>query len=172
MNLRSDTCSCSYVHYGRAQPVSRPSLSTRFYGSGRSSWQFPPKSKRKASRLLAALSPDQLHDMLSPAMDHLFLAYERVVMPCHNMNCGDVVHRRFALDINVRYASLSRSYQGMNVCRDFNMAWECVNDSKWVTQSNRKVVSVNVCRNEFFRPTYLLTESAFSVTALWIQFCG
>ncbi|KAK9909952.1 hypothetical protein WJX75_009980 [Coccomyxa subellipsoidea] len=31
--------------------------------------------------------------MLSPVMDHLFLAYERVVMPCHNMNCGDVVHR-------------------------------------------------------------------------------
>lgn len=60
------------------------------------------QKQRRATRLLAALSPDQLQDMLSPVIDHLFLAYERVVMPCHNMNCGDVVHRRFVLDVFFR----------------------------------------------------------------------
>jgi len=146
MNLRSETCSCSYVHCGRAQLVSRPSLSPRFCGSGRSSWQVSPKSKRKASRLLAALSPDQLHDMLSPAMDHLFLAYERVVMPCHNMNCGDVVHRRFALIIDFRCAPLLKSYMGINICWHFNMAWKCVNHSKRVTQSNRNIHLWSLCQ--------------------------
>jgi hypothetical protein len=43
---------------------------------------------------MAALSPDQLQDMMAPFMDHLFFAYERVVLPCQNMKCGDVVHRR------------------------------------------------------------------------------
>lgn len=88
-----ETCSCSYGAHGRQytfaarpSPFARPSIPPRFRASSR--------SRRRANALLAAMSPDQLQDMLSPMMDHLFMAYERVVMPCHNMNCGDVVHRR------------------------------------------------------------------------------
>ena len=47
---------------------------------------------------MAGLSADQLQELAGPVMDHLFFAYERVVMPCHNMNCGDVVHRRCVTD--------------------------------------------------------------------------
>ncbi len=70
----------------RTSTVFRSSIPARFRQSSR--------SKRRTHALLAAMCPDQVQDMLSPMMDHLFLAYERVVMPCHNMNCGDVVHRR------------------------------------------------------------------------------
>lgn len=48
---------------------------------------------------VAALPADQLehlhslHPFLSSFVDHMFLAYERVVLPCHNLGCGDVVHK-------------------------------------------------------------------------------
>jgi hypothetical protein len=36
---------------------------------------------------------------LLPALDRwAVLAYERVVMPCHNMGCGDITYRRYACE--------------------------------------------------------------------------
>ena len=96
--MGSGTCSCSY-----ATPISRNSLSRRFLDPA----TFPTvpknarKARRRATKLLAGLSPEQLQELVSPALDHIFFAYERVVMPCHNMNCGDVVHRRWASLITV-----------------------------------------------------------------------
>jgi hypothetical protein len=85
-----ETCSCSYGAHTRAPSFRNHPL--RLLRSRNS--RTTSRSERRATRLLASLSPDQLHHALLPYVDHLFLAYERVVMPCHNMNCGDVVHRR------------------------------------------------------------------------------
>ena len=47
---------------------------------------------------------------LAPALgDTLVLAYERVVLPCHNMGCGDIVHRRWARALQCIAAALQHS---------------------------------------------------------------
>ena len=96
MQLGSSSCSCSY-----ATPVSSK-VSLRRYPDGvrlPRTLKNVRKARQRAAKLLAGLAPDHLQELVSPAMDHLFFAYERVVMPCHNMNCGDVVHRRWASPI-------------------------------------------------------------------------
>ena len=93
MHGRADPCSTSYTHVKSMYPASRlalPCSHRAVIAPGRVSQRF----RRRAAQVLAGLSPDQIQDLLAPLSDHLFLAYERVVMPCHNMNCGDVVHRR------------------------------------------------------------------------------
>ena len=65
----------------------------------------PGWHRREQRRVITALAtPDlllhfthhlsPLADHFAPLMDHLFLAYERVVFPCQSMNCGDAVYRR------------------------------------------------------------------------------
>ena len=93
MHGRADqSCSCS--PNVKAAPLASRLLSPGFHRGRPVPVRVSQKCRRRATRLLAGLSPDQLQDFLAPMSDHLFLAYERVVMPCHNMNCGDVVHRR------------------------------------------------------------------------------
>lgn len=45
------------------------------------------------SGVFSALFPEVIQQ-LSHAAEHLPLAYERVVLPCSAMNCGDIIHRR------------------------------------------------------------------------------
>jgi hypothetical protein len=45
----------------------------------------------------AVLDPVDLVNHASQLAHHLPLAYEPVALPCSLMNCGDVVHRRYAL---------------------------------------------------------------------------
>ena len=91
--MGSSSCSCSY-----ATPISSEISFRRYFDGVRlpRTLKNARKARQRATKLLAGLSPDHLQELVSPAMDHLFFAYERVVMPCHNMNCGDVVHRRWA----------------------------------------------------------------------------
>ena len=87
--MASTICSCSYPDFGIKQKAQRPikGLGPRLAIRG---WQ-----RRETRRSLRALAgPDLWHGVLGPLSDHLFLAYERVVYPCQNMNCGDVVYRR------------------------------------------------------------------------------
>lgn len=89
---RISPCSCSYVPAGH----SGSACSAGF--SGRSLPVQTPKRCRRARPLATAAlhAPEHLQDLLPPLMDHLFMAYERVTLPCHTMGCGDYVHRRCA----------------------------------------------------------------------------
>ena len=90
MHARAGACSCSYGHSFSCHPL--PAFNR---GTASHRGRVSQRSRRRVTKLLAGLSPDQLQDLLTPLSDSLFLAYERVVMPCHNMNCGDVVYRRW-----------------------------------------------------------------------------
>jgi alkylhydroperoxidase family enzyme len=68
---------------------------------------LPPRRRhRRAPRPLAALQPEHVDalaaslghlDALSSQLSHMLtLAYEPIVLPCSSMNCGDVMHRRWA----------------------------------------------------------------------------
>lgn len=89
---RISPCSCSYVPAGH----SGSACSAGF--SGRSLPVQTQKRCRRARPLATAAlhAPEHLQDLLPPLMDHLFMAYERVTLPCHTMGCGDYVHRRCA----------------------------------------------------------------------------
>ena len=91
MHARAGACSCSYAQSLTCQPL--PAFNR---GTASHRGRVSLRSRRRVNKLLATagLSPDQLQDLLTPLSSSLFLAYERVVMPCHNMNCGDVVYRR------------------------------------------------------------------------------
>lgn len=94
MQVSSTVCSCSYA----PSSISRKHLANQSYTvlhtCGRSSRR--QGRRRQALRSVAALSPDQLHDLLPQLLHHASLAYERVTLPCSAMNCGDVVYKRSA----------------------------------------------------------------------------
>ena len=82
--------SSSLSQRGQLQPLpsrrnhaSPPSL--RRLRRSRSSVAVPPS---------AALPPDALSSLGGLAVHASVLAYERVVLPCQNMGCGDAVYRR------------------------------------------------------------------------------
>lgn len=93
-------CSCSYP----SSPV-RPFKELRGLQRGRGLPGWRRRENRRVLRAWALAGPEHLHGLADlagpfmdhvtgPLMDHLFLAYERVVYPCQNMNCGDVLYRR------------------------------------------------------------------------------
>ncbi|DBA80997.1 TPA: hypothetical protein ACH3X2_007204 [Trebouxia sp. C0005] len=89
MQSSSAVCSCSYIanpqRLSRRQAQSVLNTSRRLCrGQGR---------RRAVLRTFAALSPDQLHDLLPQLLDHVAFAYERVTLPCSAMNCGDMIHK-------------------------------------------------------------------------------
>ena len=92
--VASPVCSCSY-------PASALRGGERRLRGFQGRSVLPGWHRRENRRKLRALAgPDHWHALAGfagPLMDHLFLAYERVVYPCQNMNCGDVVYRRYAL---------------------------------------------------------------------------
>ncbi len=69
---------------GFAQPRHLISLLAR--GAHRSS---------RTAHIMSALPPDQLHDIIQHVSGSMSLAYEAVVLPCHNMSCGDITYRRY-----------------------------------------------------------------------------
>ena len=54
------------------------------------------RRRRQHVQKAAAGYADLLHTLAPALADHLVLAYERVVLPCSSINCGDVMHRRLA----------------------------------------------------------------------------
>lgn len=89
MQSSSAVCSCSYIanpqRLSRRQAQSVLNTSRRLCrGQGR---------RRAVLRTFAALSPDQLHDLLPQLLNHVAFAYERVTLPCSAMNCGDMIHK-------------------------------------------------------------------------------
>ena len=65
--------------------------------------------RRAVLRSVAALSPDQLHDLLPQLLDHVSMAYERVTLPCSAMNCGDIIHKRYTSVIGSQRLQLTHS---------------------------------------------------------------
>ena len=92
MQATSTACSCSYLPASINRKHSASQLFPVLHASGRSSRR--QGRRRQALRSVAALSPDQLHDLLPQILHHASLAYERVTLPCSAMNCGDVVYKR------------------------------------------------------------------------------
>ena len=116
---RISPCSCSYVPAGH----SGSACSAGF--SGRSLPVQTPKRCRRARALATAAlhAPEHLQDLLPPLMDHLFMAYERVTLPCHTMGCGDYVHRRCAAAF-FKPASNSGHRWTYSACQKQYVAWQ------------------------------------------------
>eukprot|EP00884_Botryococcus_braunii_P013258 jgi/Botrbrau1/21933/Bobra.0249s0056.1 len=107
MSMRgsSSCCACSSGRLGPSLSASLRPVPLRYRQS------YARVNRRRLSKCMAALSPDQLQDLMAPLMDHLFFAYERVVLPCQNMKCGDVIHRS-TLDPVLRMEQKGFSWQG------------------------------------------------------------
>lgn len=91
-SMQTAGCSCSYA-VGTTSKSPPATHAPSVFGTSRRLYRRQGR-RRAVLRSVAALSPDQLHDLLPQLLDHVSMAYERVTLPCSAMNCGDMIHKR------------------------------------------------------------------------------